>query len=105
MKIKAPPLYYKSMINDLIRSKTPTEIPVAEGIEEVAKDEEQEVDDPEVTFKKKDNDETTPLFKDICQLWRKDFKISGQIGDSKSYISFTSRIPQIKAGTDKWYDN
>ncbi|CAC5398649.1 unnamed protein product [Mytilus coruscus] len=92
-------------INDLIGSKTPTEILVAEGIEETAKDEEQEVDDPEISFKKKNNDEITPFFKDKCSLWRKDFKISGQIGDSKSCISFTSLFRQIEAGTEKGYDD
>ncbi|CAC5406346.1 unnamed protein product [Mytilus coruscus] len=90
-------------INDLVGSKTPTE--TAEGIEEIAKDEEQEVDDPEISFKKKTNDEITPLLKDTCSLWRKDFKIAGQIGDSKACISFTSLIHQIEAGTERGYDD
>ncbi|CAC5375860.1 unnamed protein product [Mytilus coruscus] len=69
-------------INDLVGNKTPTE--TAEGIEEISKDEEQE---------------------DKCSLWRKDFKIAGQIGDSKACISFTSLIRQIEAGTEKGYDD
>lgn len=85
-------------INDLIGSKTPP-ILVAEEKEDTAEGKEEEVDDPEVSFKHK-TDEITPLLKDKCSLWRKDFKISGQIGDSKSYISFSSLIRQIESGTD-----
>ena len=72
-----------------------------------------EVVDIEATTKTTETHETTeaddvkitPLLKDKCSLWRKDFKIAGQIGDSKSCISFTSLIRQIEAGTEKGYDD
>ena len=93
-------------INDLVGGKVPeVPLPNGDGDKETETVDDND-DDPEITFKQNSasTNDIVPLLSDKKSLWRKDFKISGQIGESKTCLSFTSLIRQIESGLKKGFD-